>query len=96
MTELQLIYLTTPPEHIAYVKFIFESYEEVGIIRTIDRKRAVIVLLAMPDFVDTARKVVESIKQDIPLQEIPPPDNIPDDWLMVELGDESPGQPKIN
>ncbi len=96
MTELQFIYLMTPPEHIAYIKFIFESYEEVGIIRTIDRKKAVIVLLAMPDFIDTARKILESIKHDVSLQEIPPPDDMPDDWLMVELGDESPGQPKIN
>ncbi|MBM4299859.1 MAG: DUF4911 domain-containing protein, partial [Deltaproteobacteria bacterium] len=35
--ELQEIFLEIPPEHIAYVKFIFESYEEVGIIRTVDR-----------------------------------------------------------
>ena len=48
--ELQEIYLETFPEHIAYIKFIFESYEEVGIIRTVDRKKAIIVLLAMETF----------------------------------------------
>jgi hypothetical protein len=37
--ELQDIYLETRPEHIAYIKFIFESYEEVGMIRTVDRKK---------------------------------------------------------
>jgi hypothetical protein len=36
---MQEIYLEVAAEHIAYVKFIFESYEEVGIIRTMDRKK---------------------------------------------------------
>jgi Domain of unknown function (DUF4911) len=96
MTDLQLIYLETPAQHIAYVKFIFESYEEVGIVRTIDRKRAVIVLLAMRDFVETARAILESIKQDIPLQEVPPPLGMAADWFMNELGAESPDETKIN
>ena len=95
MGNIQLIYLMTTPESIAYVKFIFESYEEVGILRTIDRKKSVIVLLAMRDFVDPARRILESIKQDIPLQEIPQPEDMPDDWLLVELGDELRGEPKI-
>jgi hypothetical protein len=88
MNDLRLFYLAMPPEHIAYVKFIFESYEEVGIIRTVDRAKAVVVLLAMRDFVDTAREILASIKKDIPLEEIPPPANMPEDWLMSELAAE--------
>ena len=38
--EMHDIYLELSPAHIAYVKFIFESYEEVGIIRTVDNTRA--------------------------------------------------------
>ena len=87
--ELQLIYLEVPPEHIAYVKFIFESYEEIGIIRTVERHKAIIVLLAMPDFVDIARDILQSIKQDVPLREIPRPADTQDDWLMAELSTES-------
>lgn len=83
--ELHCIYLEIPPEHIAYVKFIFESYEEVGIIRTVERKKAVIVLLAMPDYVDTARAILESIKVDVPISEIPRPSDSTDDWFMAEL-----------
>ena len=87
--ELQAIFLATPPEHIAYLKFIFESYEEVGIIRTVDRKRAVIVLLAVEDFVDVARAILNSLKQEVPLAEIPRPADVSDDWLMSELPKES-------
>jgi len=85
--DLQEIYLEIAPEHIAYIKFIFESYEEVGIIRTVDRKKSIIVLLAMPDFVDAARAIINSLKQDIPLAEIPRPADLTDDWFMVELAE---------
>ncbi len=84
-TNLQELYLETPPEHIAYVKFIFESYEEVGIIRTVDRKKAVIVLLAAEDFVAVARDIVASLKKEVPLVEISRPASISDDWLMNQL-----------
>lgn len=87
--ELQEIFLALAPEHIAYVKFIFESYEEVGIIRTVDRKKAVIVLLAMPDFFAAAQAILEALKQEVPLVEIPRPAEMNDDWLMSELAEES-------
>ena len=85
------IYLEICPSDIAYLKFILESYEEVGIIRTIDRKKAVIVLLAVADFVEVARAVIKSLQQEITLIEIPPPSDLSDDWLMTELAiDPSP------
>ncbi len=87
--ELHEIVLETPPEHIAYIKFIFESYEEVGIIRTVDRKKAVIVLLAVPDFAKIAHNILESLKQEVPLVEIPRPADMNADWLMAELATES-------
>jgi hypothetical protein len=87
--ELRDIYLETLPEHIAYVKFIFESYEEVGIIRTVDRKKAIIVLLAMGDFLDTARSILDALQREVPLVEIPRPADVGDDWFMTELAAES-------
>jgi len=87
--ELHDIYLQIAPEHIAYVKFIFESYEEVGIIRTVERKRAIIVLLAMNDFLVTARGILDSIGHDVPMREIERPTNLHDDWFMAELAAES-------
>lgn len=87
--ELIEIYLETRPEHIAYIKFIFESYEEVGILRTVDRKKAIIVLLAIADFAAVARGIIESLKQEVPLFEIPRPADLSDDWLMAELAGEA-------
>jgi hypothetical protein len=87
--DLHDIYLELSPAHIAYVKFIFESYEEVGIIRTIDNRKAIVVLLAMADFVETARAILDSIRDDIPLREIARPAAMKDDWFMAELLTES-------
>jgi len=83
--RLHDIYLQLSPSDIAYVKFIFESYEEIGIIRTVDRDTAVIVLLAMGDFLAIARNILASIKNDVALQEIPRPADMKDDWLMAEF-----------
>jgi hypothetical protein len=87
--QLHDIYLELSAAHIAYVKFIFESYEEVGIIRTVDNEKAIIVLLAMADFLDTARNILDSIGNDIPLREIARPADMKDDWFMAELIAES-------
>lgn len=83
------IYLEIRPQDIAYIKFILESYEEVGIIRTVERKKAVVVLLAVEDYVETAHAIVKSLQQEITLIEIPPPPEVGDDWLMTELAIES-------
>ena len=83
--DLHEIYLELRPEDIAYVKFIFESYEGVGIIRTVERKKAVIVLLVVDDFLNVARSILDSLQKEVPLMEIPRPDDIGDDWLLREL-----------
>lgn len=85
---MQAIYLEIAAEDIAYIKFIFESYEEIGIIRTVEKKRAVIALLAMDDFLDAARAILAALETEISLREISRPVEIEDDWLMVELAAE--------
>ena len=87
--QLHSIYLELSPADIAYIKFIFESYEEVGIIRTVDNRQAVVVLLAMEDFIGVARGILESIRRDILVREIPRPAETKDDWFMSELIAES-------
>ncbi len=83
--DLLEIYLHIRPEDIAYVKFIFESYEGVGIIRTVDRKKATIVVLVVEDFLEAARSILTYLKNEVPLTEIPRPTDIGEDWLLREL-----------
>jgi hypothetical protein len=86
--EMEEIFIETRPD-IAYIKFIFESYEEVGIIRTVDRRKAIIVLLATPDFAGVAREILRSLMREVPLKEIERPADVSADWLMTELAAES-------
>ncbi|HUI26888.1 MAG TPA: DUF4911 domain-containing protein [Candidatus Kryptonia bacterium] len=67
------IYLRVDPRDIALIKFVIESYEGVGIVRTIERRAAVIVLLAVPDFVPTARAILASLSEQVVWEEVPPP-----------------------
>ena len=82
------IYFEIRPEDIAYVKFIIESYECVGLIRTIDRKKAVIVVLVVEDFLAVARALLTSLRSEAGMTEIPRPTDVGDDWLMKELATE--------
>jgi hypothetical protein len=69
------IYLDLPPREIAYVKFVFESYEGVAVVRTLDRQAATLVVLAAPDFEAEARAVVAGLVAEGACREIgPPPD----------------------
>jgi hypothetical protein len=54
----------------------------------VDRKKAIIVLLAMNDFVAVARAILASLEREVPLREIARPENVQDDWFMVELAAE--------
>jgi hypothetical protein len=85
--DLIEIYLRVSREDIALLKFAIESYEGIGLVRTIDRKKATVVVLAMPDFVHQVRAVLESLREHMDWYEIPLPEE-QDDWLMQKVHDE--------
>jgi hypothetical protein len=45
------------------------------------------VILAMPDFIDHMRAVLESLREEMEWYEIPPPQE-QDDWLMEKMKNE--------
>lgn len=84
-TSIRAIYLRMRPVDIALVKFLFESYEEIAIVRTVDRHAAIIVVLVVPDFLSVARGVIEALHAQIDFVEIDAPPAESDDWLMREI-----------
>ncbi len=84
-TELEPIFLRVAPADIALVKFLYESYEGVGIVRTLDRDAAIIVALISPDFLDVARGILDSLQEQITVEEIPAPPDAGEDWLLQLL-----------
>lgn len=79
------LYLRVRRQDIAYIKFIVESYELLGIIRTVDPREAVIVLLVLEDSLALARDVIEALSGEVPLEEVPRPAGLGGDWLLGEL-----------
>jgi hypothetical protein len=86
-TELIEIYLRLPREDIALLKFVIEAYEGIGIVRTIDRKKATVVVLAIPDLLQHVRAALDSLHEHIEWHEIPAPAE-QDDWLMQQVREE--------
>ena len=80
-TEIVPILLRVPRAEIAYVKFVFESYEGIAIVRTLDRYEARVVILAVPDFLADVRAVVESLVAEGGCEEIAFTPTGSEDWL---------------
>ena len=81
-SDLELIFLRVARPDVALIKFLFESYEGVAVVRTLDRHAAVIVVMVSRDFIDVARGILDSIRQSVTVEEIPPPESLDEDWLL--------------
>lgn len=86
MVDVVPIFLVVPRSEIGYVKFIFESYEGVAVLRTIDRRAGLLVVLAVPDFLEQARLVVASLAEEMDCREVAPPPGA-EDLLGPDLGE---------
>lgn len=86
--DLVAHFIRLRPEDISYVKFIFESYETVGFLRTIDPRAAVLVVLVMPDFAEVGEAILRSIAGEIEMERIPGPSHLGDDWLVATIYEE--------
>lgn len=86
---MEAIYLRLAPADIALVKFLFESYEGIAIVRTLDRRAAVIVALVSRDFLSVARAILDDLRACIAIEAIPRPADAGEDWLLPLLDDVS-------
>lgn len=77
------IFLRVAPVDIALVKFLFESYEGVGIVRTLDRHAALIVALISRDFLADAWGIVHDLQARIVCTVTGPPPEAGEDWLLA-------------
>src|SRR5215468_4634394 len=86
MQDVVPVFLMVPRAEIGYVKFIFESYEGLAVLRTIDRQRGLLVVLAVPDGMEQVRLVVESLAEEIGAHEVPWPPEV-DDLLGADVNE---------
>lgn len=102
-SALAPLFVRVAPEQIVYLKFIFESYEDLGVIRTLNAAAGDLVVLALESTVAEATELLNALSSEISLTMIDPglidlgpgaPD--PDkrrqesDWLLAEHFAETP------
>ena len=51
---------------IAYIVSIFEGYDDLAVVRTLDPSRGLIELMISPDFLEDARQLTEALSKEIP------------------------------
>ena len=53
---------------IAYIVSIFDGYESLAVVRTLDASRGLIELLVSPDYMEDTRKLIDALAKEIPLR----------------------------
>jgi hypothetical protein len=51
---------------IAYIVSIFDGYENLAVVRTLDASSGLIELLVSPDYLEDSCKLIEAISKEIP------------------------------
>ena len=59
-----------PPHEIAYLNFVFESYEGVAAVRTIDPRKGIVELMASPHYQEEIREILKDLAEAFPIQEL--------------------------
>ena len=72
-TDVYRIVIKVRREDIVYLNGIFESYDNLAIIRTIDRWESIVEILASPYFVSDVKRILEELKKEIQLEIIEEP-----------------------
>ena len=55
---------------IAYIVSIFEGYDHLAVVRTIDPSRGLIELMISPDFREDTEKLTEALAMEIPFRRL--------------------------
>ena len=73
--DTQSRYLRLRRRDIAYFKFIIESYEGMAVVRTKDPHEAVVELMVAPGWEKEIDKVLEGLREEIPIEPLPVEDS---------------------
>lgn len=77
-------YLKIDPRDIVLLKFTLESYEGLGVLRTINAQSGEVVFIALKDTAAHVRELFEQMRQTISFREIPLPADADENWLLGE------------
>ena len=61
-----------PPQEIAYLSFVLESYEGIVIARTLDPKKGLVELMISPHFQVEMDAILLDLTREFPIQNVSP------------------------
>ena len=53
---------------IAYIVSIFDGYENLAVVRTLDSSRGLIELPVSPNYLEDTRKLIDALSKEIPIR----------------------------
>ena len=53
---------------IAYIVSVFEGYENLAVVRTLDPSRGIIELMISPDYLEDTRQLIKALAKEIPFR----------------------------
>ena len=63
-------YYRVDRSEIAYLRFIFEAYDGIAVVKTVDAQKGIIVLHIAPGCDDDVEYVLQDLKKDIMLETV--------------------------
>ncbi|AJF05792.1 DUF4911 domain-containing protein [Geoalkalibacter subterraneus] len=70
-------YFSLPPQDIAYLRFILESYDGLCFMRTLDNRSGVLEVAWPASQRADAQQLLAALQEEVALHQIPPPEIIP-------------------
>ena len=64
------LFIQIPRHEIAYLNFVFESYEGVAAVRTVDPYKGIVELMVSPYYQEETREILKSLAEEFPIQEL--------------------------
>jgi len=64
------LFIQIPPREIAYLNFVFESYEGVAAVRTVDPREGIVELMVPPAYQEEIQEILKDLAKEFPVKEI--------------------------
>ncbi|HAX45799.1 MAG TPA: DUF4911 domain-containing protein [Nitrospina sp.] len=64
--------LEVDKKEIAYIVSVFEGYDNLAIVRTVDPARSIIELIISPDYLEDTRQLVGALSKEVYIRKLDP------------------------
>ena len=62
--------LEVDKKEIAYIVSVFEGYDNLAVVRTVDAERSIIELIISPDYLGDTRQLVHALSKEVYIKKI--------------------------